>query len=597
MSHLDRPLVLRVAIWFVPLFLIPWGTCGVDAQEKSSVRLFPDSTIAFGRIANVQEFIASFQATSFGRMFNDAEVQPLMSDLWRGFSSFAEEDVQDGLGMSIGDLLSIPQGEVAIGVAVPEGSQPALMVMIDVGDRLTLAEQVLDLMESDMIADGASESTEEVGDVTLRVYSGVGGADREMVVFVREDVVSLVQDLELAKQMVAAANGEVADDKSLADNRRFTTIMKHCEGTKGERPQLSWFLDPITLLKRISQGNFGMTAVVGMLPTLGLDGLKALGGSVIMNTEEFDSISHVHLSLSSPRNGVLAMLALESGETEPEAWVPSDVASYSTFNWNLEETYLSAAKLVDGLNGEGALGRMIERRFSEPLGIDFETDLLAQLEGRATLITWVEKPARLNSQSMLLGIKLTNPERFRETLLTLTQRFANGLENASFSGIRYQRVRQNDEVPLAEDIFRRAAPCFGIVGDYFLLTDSENLLQEVMKTSRLSVGKKFSSELDFKLIANKIERQVGGKSPAVLMFSRVEESMQALYDFAQSDGVRGQLSANASENPVFGTLNQSLNNHPLPPFSVLAKYLAPRGAMVTSDATGFHYTAFSLKRD
>ena len=35
---------------------------------------------------------------------------------------------------------------------------------------------------------------------------------------------------------------------------------------------------------------------------------------------------------------------------------------------------------------------------------------------------------------------------------------------------------------------------------------------------------------------------------------------------------------------------------PLPPFPVLAQYLAPGGGMLTSDETGIHYTGFVLKR-
>jgi hypothetical protein len=39
-----------------------------------------------------------------------------------------------------------------------------------------------------------------------------------------------------------------------------------------------------------------------------------------------------------------------------------------------------------------------------------------------------------------------------------------------------------------------------------------------------------------------------------------------------------------------------LEQHPLPPFEVLQRYLAPGGTVVVDDDTGLHYTDFSLRR-
>jgi hypothetical protein len=44
-------------------------------------------------------------------------------------------------------------------------------------------------------------------------------------------------------------------------------------------------------------------------------------------------------------------------------------------------------------------------------------------------------------------------------------------------------------------------------------------------------------------------------------------------------------------------LYDALEANPLPPFSEIAKYLAPGGGMLVSDETGLHYTAFALRRE
>jgi hypothetical protein len=127
-------------------------------------------------------------------------------------------------------------------------------------------------------------------------------------------------------------------------------------------------------------------------------------------------------------------------------------------------------------------------------------------------------------------------------------------------------------------------------------TNSVGFLQQAILT-KSDPGKSLSAELDFKLIASKIARQAGGARPGLVSFSRPEESMRMWYDLASSEDTRGVLSRQAENNPFFKALNTALTDHPLPPFGVLAKYLAPGGGMVTSDDTGFHYTGFALKRN
>jgi hypothetical protein len=103
--------------------------------------------------------------------------------------------------------------------------------------------------------------------------------------------------------------------------------------------------------------------------------------------------------------------------------------------------------------------------------------------------------------------------------------------------------------------------------------------------------------LDFKLIANKIQRQQGETKAGMISFNRPEEGFRALYELATASSTQSRLAAASENNGVFRALNGALNNNPLPPFAVLARYLAPGGALVTDDETGIHYTAFTLRRD
>ncbi len=82
----------------------------------------------------------------------------------------------------------------------------------------------------------------------------------------------------------------------------------------------------------------------------------------------------------------------------------------------------------------------------------------------------------------------------------------------------------------------------------------------------------------------------------MISFERPDEGLRYAYDLLLSDEVREGIAGLAEENPFFETLNQNLSENRIPPFEVMAKYLAPGGTAVTNEESGFHFVAFTLKR-
>jgi len=67
-----------------------------------------------------------------------------------------------------------------------------------------------------------------------------------------------------------------------------------------------------------------------------------------------------------------------------------------------------------------------------------------------------------------------------------------------------------------------------------------------------------------------------------------------MYELATSPATRDRLED--VEHPVLQALRSALKDRPLPPFSEIAKYLAPGGAMLTYDELGLHHIGFTLSR-
>ena len=176
------------------------------------------------------------------------------------------------------------------------------------------------------------------------------------------------------------------------------------------------------------------------------------------------------------------------------------------------------------------------------------------------------------------------------------QKHAERVEKQQYGNVRYWSIRIPQR-PMREGgpALRQPLPCFGIVGDYLLLSDSMLAFQEAVVTST-DLERGLSRSLDFKLIAEKIKRQPGGDAPGAIQFSRAEEGLRFWYDLAASEESKRRLSQQAAGNQFFGALDKALNDNPLPPFSVLAQYVAPGGGMLVNDEMGLHYMTFTLKR-
>lgn len=561
------------------------------AERPPATRLLPQSTVALLSIPDAQDMAERFMNTSLGRMSQDPQLQPLVKQVY-GAVVEATAEMKEQIGLSLPELLAVPQGELTLAVVAPEEGPPAVVALLDAGDQLSNVRKLLKRGTEELDKTDAKRSEETVAGTKFVIYDGVGPQRRRIAYFEKDATIVAGSDLGVLKQLLATWNGGKGD--TLADNRNFTAIMQRCRGTKDERPQLIWYVDPIGIMRSIGETSITVRLAVAMLPVLGLDGLSGIGGSLILDAGQLDSVTHVHVLLESPRSGVLKMIALESGDVKPERWVPADVASYTTLHWNVEKTYATLAILYDSFRGDGALAKALGDRILGPTGIDFQKEVLQSLDGRVTLITSIERPITVRSQAWLLGLKLKDAATFDKVLEKVFKLPQSNLARKTYAGKTYYQVQvpQFDELP--EDQ-RPPLPCFGILDDYLLMVTRASLYRKAVVTAA-DGSKSLAGELDFKLIAGKIQRQSGGNKPAMISFNRPEEVMRFLYELATAERTRQGLREQAENNPFLKSLDTALKEHPLPPFAVLRQYLAPGGAMVVDDETGIHYTAFSLRR-
>lgn len=591
--------------WAVLLSLWMGTTCSqiALAERPGAAKLLPDSTLAIVRIADSKELVKRFNDTSMGRIGQDDQIRPLVGQLYGSIiQAFAQ--VEDEVGLPLDKILAMPQGEICFAVTAPAAGPPALLLMIEAGDQMPSVTKLLEKVDEIAARDGVEKTSEVVGPVKFTTYK-FGTRPREHVTyFERDGMFVAATDVDLLKFVLTAWDGNLKEEQlTLAADRKFTTVMSRCLGAKDDPPQLSWYVDPIRLAKVASRGNAGAQTAIALLPAIGLDGFQAIGGSLTMATGEFDSVSHLHVMLDEPRSGVLDAIAVTAGDTTPESWVPADIASYMTINFDAQKSYDAIAKVYNSISGENALQNEVKKNINDRLEVDFEAELLAATAGRYTMLSWIEKPAKIGSQCNLIGIKLKDPKAFQETLDKLTEKFKDDLEKTAYGTTPYWKAKREEPNPVEVNReerqvrvgIRNPQPCFAIIDDYLLLSDRTTCLEHII-IAHGNGSAPLAKDLEFKLIMSKIKRQPGGETPGMISFNRPEEGMRLLYDIANGEQAKTFLAGRAENNDFFKNVDKAMKDNPLPPFALIAKYLAPGGGLLTNDETGIHYAAFQLRR-
>jgi len=506
-------------------------------------------------------------------------------------------------------ILSIPQGEAFLAVVPVEDSLPQPFFLIDTGNQIVRAQTLIARAEALLEQQGVPKTTEVDGDAKIDIYTPpAGDGPRNLVLFQKQGTIGISTSVTVAKGVLAAWRGDATINGKpfvpLAESRKFTSIMNRCAGTTDERPQLTFFVDPIEIIRAIGRTNAAVRTALAFLPVVGIDGIEGIGGSMFLITGEYENLTHLHVLLGSPRSGVVKALAVASGDATPEPFIANDVINYMTIHWDFEATLREVGKLVNSFQGEGAFSNLLKSRVSEQLGIDFEADIIQQLTGRVSYAGLVEKPIRFNSNTQIVAIQVKDPKAASASLDAVMGRFSDTFSRKAFGGVTYYSTTINpnntnldldSQQGRAQLSLRAQQITLAVVSDYLVFTDSARTLEHCIAAMSDEM-KQLANELDFKLIASKIRRQAGGVEPGMISFGRPEEGMRFMYDLLLANDTRSNLSSGAANNEFLKTIDSALQEHPLPPFSVLAKYLAPGGGMLTNDESGFHFLSFTLKR-
>lgn len=535
-----------------------------------SEQMLPPETLFFLSVPDVPLIVESANDTSWGKLLAEPKLQPFISDVKAKLAEGSAK-LKDEIGVTLEDLQGLLQGDFTIAVMEKPARKIAGVVMFDVGDNTETLEKLIEKMDGALQGQGADHSTQDISEVEVHVYKLPGGDDnpiKTLAYFSEEGYFVIGTEVAALKAIIDRWEGD--SDETLAKQDVFTYIQKQCR-TGDEEPLVKWYLNPIGIV----QSGIGMVQgqnpqaglVLGMLPILGLDHLKGFGGAVTGPTDDFEAASKGFVYVDQPASGVLGIFNFPAVEQAPPAWVAENVASYSSFNWSVEEAYSAVETIVDQFQGPGAFSRVLDGLAEDNDGpqIHPKKDIIDQLSGLVHLVTDTptidgDAPA---VPAMVVAVGLKDGGKVSKTL-------AKAAKSDGFPG----KTRDVGGTTVYDLPMNDSTISLAVSSNLLLVSTDDAKLGEAI---RGKTSKPLASSADYKAIAKHFP-----KKTSMVGFQRSEGQAKMMYEALR----------NRSNDDFEG-----LDLKKLPEWSVIAKYFHAAGSYAVPDKKGALFVGFSLPSD
>lgn len=611
-----RPLV----VWLVCLVASPWliDRLAPAAQAAPGApRLMPERTLVFARIEDVTALRETLAASSLGQMLDNPQLRPFAGDLFKMLQEFFEQ-VSGDLGVTLDEVLEIPQGQFAFAlVAEQDESEVAeagrdespeairrrieqrqreqarwgVLLIVETGQRSEALFRILEQVERRVARGGAVERVESLPTAKVRRWVDPSSGRSRLEYFHREETTIIGFGHRVASEALERWDNKAAG-KSLAESAEFAAVMNRCIGAAETQPQVTAFVDPYRLVKRIVQGG-GVPAMLGwqIAEQLEVSKIRGMGLSTFHGGEVFSDVVHAHILVDPPRDGIFSVLRPTAGDPNPPRWVPDDVTSYTSLGWRAEATYDGLGRILDKFQGEGTLARTIEQSYQRRLGGDFRQEIIEMIDDRVVFARWLQPPVRVNSSVSITGLQLKDPAAAAVTLEKVSGVVAREVSQEMLGTTRIYLGPEPGNFP---DGLRRPRPCAAIVGQWLLISDSREFVERAIRADGGALPQ-LATVPDYLLVASELGAELGGEKPFLLSFTRASEILRQVYELAKSDQTADFLRQRGQQSRAAGSLAELLGRSQLPPFEEFKKYFAPTGTFAYDEPNGIHVGQFTLQ--
>lgn len=566
-----------------------------DPPEK----VFPESTVLFVKINNAAGLREGFRRSQFGQLWADPALKPFKDDLSSKLDD-ASKSLKEKVGVTIRQLIELPQGTVALGVLPKDNADNplALVLTADAGKNAETMADVLTKATKQGEESGAKVARETFKGLTLNVIQAPepkekkeGARPAPPAVWTHDGpLFYLSSDVDAVKDLITHSKGR---ENSLADGKNYAQTIKKL----GSDSQVVWFADLSKVFNLIGKlGAKGKNAAnieqfKAMSQVLGLGGLKSAGGSYTLNIGGYDSVSKTYVNAPSPFQGVLKLLALPKVNLKPEPWVPATVATYQSFSWDLDAAFEAVNDLANMFQ-PGVLN-VLEQQLVGPNGgepLNFKKDIFGPLGDRISVLSDFKKPIKEDSQRMVLAVALEDQKTFDNTLNKLIGLVGGAPKKREFQGATVYDF-DLPELPNANagNVQFKGPISVTVAKNTLFVATEPTLLEQVLRGS----GPGLADNPAFQSVAKELPEKTSS-----LTYVRPDESARLSYDMLKNGQFEKALQGAAvAGGPDVSKLGKLIDKDKLPDFSVFSKYMSQGGGYSVLEDDGLTITNFTLRKN
>jgi hypothetical protein len=593
-------------------------------EVPGAPHLMPEDAVAYIRVDNATELRELLRESSTGKMLADPELSPFVGDAY-GMATELFEEFGSVLELSLDELLSIPQGQVAI-CAMPARLNPeaetepesksdakdesedairkrlqqknrqlnrfAGLFVIEAGDKMESLEKLIDTARDKVTDSGYVVRKQEVQSIQLERWLPPRSGRPPLELFRHAGTLVIGIGYETGSLALDHLLDR-SDEPTLAERTDFVGLMSRCLGEEDTRPQMTFYIDPFNIVKRLVNRSSGGALVWPIIESLGLERLRGIGASTFAGGEELEGIMHVHVAIDPPRDGLLGVIRPQAGTITPPLWVPNDVSSYTSLNWRTDVTYENLGKIVTKFMG----GRPFEEIFDQPLkkrfDIELKTEAIDAMTGRLVVVRRLQTPVKLNSLVSLQAIEFKDASAPVNLIAKIRDKEPTWLVPSTEKGQLIYRIRPDRQRNMP-DFLRKVEPQITLIDNWILVSDSNELMQSVIATSK-DRHAKLIEDLDFEVVVAEASGMLGDQEPFLLSFMRGADFLRQPYELIRSEDTRKFVAKQAETNPVAAKLLALLKRNEFPDFEKLERYFAPSATFGYDEPTGIHIGSITLR--
>jgi len=647
----------RFVLTLVLLFGLCTANVQISAQQnppaekyKPAIELLPDSVAGMVRIPNLPRFCEAWEKTSLGKLVEDEAMQPFIEAQRKRAKNYLEA-FDNKVGVRPEDLYNIASGELVVSwlpFANDKRRPFALCVIADVRGRAEQAEVAIEKLDKDLKVAGWIRKDIEHQGQTVRIYNTEpkpGQLKVEQIVISLDKTRLLAADRDLVVTDLLDTIAGDADGSPIFKVEEFQTILKKSsqailEPVKkgGGTIAIEWFARPFQMARIIKEsldvdrGN--QVDIVKLLENQGFDAVKAAGGILALAGDKYQMLHRGSILAppvtDKPSKYKLAarMLQFENAPLAPiPAWVHSDSASFSRINLRFEEIFWASETLLNEAFGDEIFQDIIEGIKEDEDGpqIDIAKNVLPNLDDQLILITDNTLPSELNSERMLIAIRVSDSKAIGTAISKAMEVEPDASIMNAVPGVDIWRVqRGGDDDDLDEDLFgdldiglgedeiEESPPLLdhwaiamidkGANSEfpYLMFSNDPDMLVAAATRIRSGTITGLSDEPEIKAIVAAL-KELGCETPAMERVVRTKLSFRAKYNLLRegklkdSDSVLSSFYRRFLEDQEAET-DESINATDLPPLSVIEKYLPSGGGFSETTEDGWSLTGFLLNQ-